>query len=96
MNDNLGAPSHLIGGKRGSHILLRHDALVAALDGQMIYFESDDGQICLVFAHLGLALAGSTDISAANPETVSVEEAEITYLLDSLQGLLPDLRIQRD
>ncbi len=68
VNALLGAPSKMIGGTKGSHILLKHDELVKSLAGRMLYFEADDGRICLVYDYLGLALVGSTDIKADNPD----------------------------
>ncbi len=91
VNAKLGAPSRLIGGTKGSHILLDHPDLIRALDGRMIYFEADDGRICLVFDYLGRALVGSTDIRANDPETVRCDDDEVEYLLDSLRALLPGL-----
>lgn len=92
VNAALGALSRMIGGTKGSHILLRHDELIKALKGQMIYFEADDGRICLVYDYLGLALVGSTDIPADNPDTVKADQAEIDYLIASLRSLLPGLQ----
>ncbi|WP_019995747.1 glycerol-3-phosphate dehydrogenase/oxidase [Aureimonas ureilytica] len=95
VNAALGAPSRLIGGTKGSHILLDHLELLRQLDGRMIYFEADDGRICLVFDYLGRALVGSTDIKAANPDEVRCEEDEIDYFLASLRSLLPGLGFER-
>ena len=96
VNAELGINSKLIGGTKGSHILLRHPALVESLKGRMIYFEADDGRICLVYDYLGLALVGSTDIKADDPENVRCEEDEIDYFLASLRSLLPRLAFDRD
>ncbi|MCT7666960.1 glycerol-3-phosphate dehydrogenase/oxidase [Shinella kummerowiae] len=96
VNTTLGVPGKLIGGTKGSHILLRHPELVRSLKGRMIYFEADDGRICLVYDFLGLALVGSTDIKAGNPETVRCEEEEIDYFLASLRSLLPKLDFGRE
>lgn len=96
VNATLGAESKLIGGTKGSHILLSHPELVASLKGRMIYFEADDGRICLVYEYLGLALVGSTDIKAADPENVRCEDDEIDYFIASLRSLLPRLRFDRD
>lgn len=96
VNAALGAPSKLIGGTKGSHILLRHDELVRSLDGRMLYFEADDGRICLVYGYLGLALVGSTDLKADNPDDVRCEADEIDYLLESLRALLPDMTFGRE
>jgi glycerol-3-phosphate dehydrogenase len=95
-NASLAAPSKLIGGTKGSHILLDHPELVKSLNGHMIYFEADDGRICLVYDYLGLAMVGSTDIPASDPESVRCEEPEIEYFLESVRTLLPSLRFSRD
>ncbi|NEI68738.1 FAD-dependent oxidoreductase [Rhizobium lusitanum] len=96
VNAALGAPAHLIGGTKGSHILLDHPELVRSLNGHMIYFEADDGRICLVYGYLGQALVGSTDIPCDDPDNVRCEEPEIDYFLDSVRSLLPGLRFDRD
>ena len=96
VNATLGLEGKLIGGTKGSHILLRHPDLVRSLKGRMIYFEADDGRICLVYEYLGLALVGSTDIKADDPETVRCDEDEIDYFLASLRSLLPRLSFERD
>lgn len=94
VNDSLGEHSKFIGGTKGSHILLDHPELYRALNGRMVYFEADDGRICLAFPHLGRVLAGSTDIRADNPDTVACDATEITYFLDSLRALFPALTIE--
>lgn len=96
VNALLGAPSKMIGGTKGSHILLKHDELVESLAGRMLYFEADDGRICLVYDYLGLALVGSTDIKANNPDAVRCEPEEVDYLLDSVRSLLPGMAFERD
>lgn len=95
INAQLGAPSRLIGGTKGSHILLDHPALLKALNGRMIYFEADDGRICLVFDYLGRALVGSTDIRADDPDSVACSDPEIDYFIEALQSLLPGLQFDR-
>jgi glycerol-3-phosphate dehydrogenase len=95
VNASLGVHTQLIGGTKGSHILLDHPDLIRALNGRMIYFEADDGRICLVFDYLGRALVGSTDIRAADPDTVRCEDDEIDYFIASLRSLLPGLGFDR-
>ncbi|SFC40674.1 glycerol-3-phosphate dehydrogenase/oxidase [Tropicimonas isoalkanivorans] len=90
-NAKLGVATQYIGGTKGSHILLDHDALVRELDGRMIYFEGDDGRICLVFPYHGRALVGSTDIPADDPDSVTCEETEVDYFMGALRRLLPGL-----
>ncbi|WP_420963272.1 FAD-dependent oxidoreductase [Brucella sp. IR073] len=95
INASLGEPTKLIGGTKGSHILLRHPELVESLKGRMIYFEADDGRICLVYEYLGLALVGSTDIKADDPDNIKCEENEVDYFLASLKSLLPRMHFDR-
>lgn len=95
VNASLGVPSNMIGGTKGSHIVLDHPELIRALGGRMIYYEADDGRICLVYDYLGRALVGSTDIRADNPDTVRCDDDEIDYLLQSLRRLLPGLAFDR-
>ncbi|WP_102960438.1 glycerol-3-phosphate dehydrogenase/oxidase [Mangrovicella endophytica] len=94
-NATLGAPSAMIGGTKGSHILLDHEDLRRRLAGRMIYFEADDGRICLVYDHLGRVLVGSTDIPAADPDVVRCDDDEIDYFLVCLRRLLPGLSFDR-
>lgn len=96
VNAALGENSRLIGGTKGSHIILDHPELVASLKGRMIYFEADDGRILLVYDYLGRAMVGSTDIKADDPDNVRCEEEEIDYFLASLDALLPGLKVTRD
>ena len=95
VNARIGAPSSLIGGTKGSHILLDNDELVRLLKDRMIYFEADDGRICLVYPYLGRALVGSTDIPAADPDEVTCTSEEVDYLLESLRSLLPAVKVDR-
>jgi len=91
VNTCLGSPTKLIGGTKGSHILLDHPELLRQLNGRMIYFEGDDGRILLAFPHHGRALVGSTDIPADNPDDVTCSETEIAYFMHSLMELFPGL-----
>jgi len=91
VNATLGLETRLIGGTRGSHILLDHPDLLAQLNGRMIYFESDDGRVLLVFPYHGRALVGSTDIPDAQPDTAACTPAETDYFITALRALLPGL-----
>lgn len=96
VNSLLGAQTEFIGGTKGSHIVMHNAELVAMLDGRMIYYEANDGRICLVFDYLGKALVGSTDIRADDPDNVVCEEDEIAYFLKSLKELLPGIPVTKE
>ena len=96
VNESLGAPTKLISGTKGSHIIVDNQELVTLLDGRMLYYEANDGRICLVYDYLGKVLIGSTDSRATDPESVICEEAEIDYFLKSLAYILPEIVVTRD
>jgi glycerol-3-phosphate dehydrogenase len=95
VNAVLGHHAKMIGGTKGSHLLLKHDELLRSLAGRMIYFEADDGRVCLVYGYFGLALVGSTDIPADDPDDVRCDDGEVGYLIESLSALFPSLRFDR-
>ncbi|MEP6065584.1 MAG: glycerol-3-phosphate dehydrogenase/oxidase [Paracoccaceae bacterium] len=96
VNRALGLETTLIGGTKGSHVILDEPELVSELDGQMVYFEGDDGRILLIFEYHGKLLVGSTDIPAADPDDLFCTDEEIDYFLDGLRTLFPARAFRRD
>lgn len=86
-------PAPLMGGTKGSHLIIDNPKLMHALDGHMIYYENEDGRICILFPYLGKVLVGSTDIRVDDPSTVRCERDERDYILQSLAFVLPSIRI---
>jgi glycerol-3-phosphate dehydrogenase len=86
-------PERLIGGTKGSHLVIEHPALTRVLDNSMIYFANRDGRVCILFAHLGHALAGSTDISVETPDSIRCEPDETAYILESVRQVFPSIDI---
>ena len=89
-------PAPLMGGTKGSHLIIDNDALRDALADHMIYYENEDGRICILFPYLGKVLVGSTDIRVDDPETVRCEADERDYILQSLAFVLPDIKIRSE
>lgn len=87
-------PSPLMGGTKGSHLIIDNAELRDALADHMIYYENEDGRICIAFPYLGKVLVGSTDIRVDDPETVRCEADERDYILQSLAFVLPDITIR--
>lgn len=83
----------LMGGTKGSHLMIDNPALMEALGGHMLYYENEDGRICILFPYLGKVLVGSTDIRVDDPGTVRCEADERDYILQSLAFVLPDIKI---
>ncbi len=86
----------MVGGTKGSHLIIDNAALERALDGHMAYFENADGRVCIVFPYQGKVLAGSTDIRVETACKVRCEEAELIYILESLRQVFPDIDVARE
>ncbi|MBO9475235.1 glycerol-3-phosphate dehydrogenase/oxidase [Shimia sp. R10_1] len=92
-----GTNKAMVEGTRGSHVILDHPKLHAALKGSMVFFENDDGRICIVFPFHDKVLAGSTDIRVQKPGRVRCEPEETRYILGSLQNVFPNMQFdERD
>ncbi|EJN00031.1 glycerol-3-phosphate dehydrogenase/oxidase [Phyllobacterium sp. YR531] len=89
-------PAPLMGGTKGSHLIIDNAELLAALDGHMIYYENEDGRVCILFPYLGKVLVGSTDIRVDSPENVTCTPEERDYILQSLAFVLPAIKIRPD
>ncbi len=87
-------PAPLVGGTKGSHLIIDNAGLRDMLDGHMIYYENEDGRICILFPYLGKVLVGSTDIRVDDPGTVRCEADERDYILQSLAFVLPGVKIR--
>lgn len=83
----------LIGGTMGSHLVVDNPTLYQALDGQMIYYENEDGRICIAFPYLGKVLVGSTDVRVDDPDKAIASGAEQNYILASLSVVFPSIVI---
>lgn len=87
-------PAPLMGGTKGSHLIIDNAELRDALADHMLYYENEDGRICILFPYLGKVLVGSTDIRVDDPETVRCEADERDYILQSLAFVLPGITIR--
>jgi len=96
-NQAIGAHApRMMGGTKGSHLIVDNPALYEALDGHMVYYENEDGRICILFPYLGKVLIGSTDIRVDDPDSVRCEEDERRYILQSLSFVFPSIPIADD
>ncbi len=96
-NRAIGASApRMMGGTMGSHLIIDNTALHKALAGQMIYYENEDGRICIVFPYLGKVLVGSTDVRIDDPDMAIASAAEQDYILASLSVIFPGIAIAPD
>jgi glycerol-3-phosphate dehydrogenase len=96
-NKRLGIEGKLIGGTRGSHLVMRRPDIARQLGDGMLYFETHDFRACLVYAlDDEQILLGTTDIRADDPDTVRCSDDEISYLFDVLEQVLPGANARRE
>ncbi|UDL91999.1 glycerol-3-phosphate dehydrogenase/oxidase [Mesorhizobium sp. PAMC28654] len=96
-NKAIGASAPLMmGGTKGSHLIVDNAELHGALGGHMVYYENEDGRICILFPYLGKVLIGSTDIRVDNPDEVRCEDDERRYILQSLAFVFPAITVAEE
>lgn len=86
------ASAPLVGGTKGSHVILEHAALRAALGARGVYAEAADGRPVFVLPFgADAVLVGTTDLPfSGDPATARADDAEIDYLLSCAALLFPD------
>ena len=94
-NQTFQRQTRLIGGTKGSHLIIDHPELLKATGSQMVYYENADGRICIMFPIGDKVLVGSTDIPVDNPEAVRCEDDEIDYMLESVRHVFPAIALDR-
>jgi len=95
-NRALGIETHLMGGTKGSHLVIDNAELYNALGDRMIYYEHVDGRICITFRFMDKVIMGSTDIRVENPDDAACDDAEIDYMISTLHGVFPSIRLSKD
>lgn len=95
-NSAMGTRTHFVGGTKGSHLVVDHPELLAATAGHQLFYENEDGRICIFFALHGKVLVGSTDIRWENPDDAICDDREIDYMLQSVRTVFPAIRIGRE
>ncbi|WP_187972652.1 glycerol-3-phosphate dehydrogenase/oxidase [Aquibium microcysteis] len=96
LSDQGEAAEPFISGTKGSHLILDCPALHQALHGHMIFFENDDGRVCILFPYLGKVLAGSTDIRVDRADRVRCEPEERDYILEAVREVFPGVAVSAD
>lgn len=87
------AAGPLIGGTKGSHLVIRSAPLLAALAGHGVYAEAEDGRPVFVLPFGDeLVLVGTTDLPfAGDPAMARADDGEIAYLLAACGRLFPSV-----
>ncbi len=94
-NGTLGESSALMGGTKGSHIVLDHPELFAACDDRELFFENGDGRIVLIHPLKGRVMVGTTDLDADPREPALCTEDEVDYFFDLVSHVFPTIVVDR-
>ena len=94
-NAALGLQTRYMGGTKGSHLVLDCPELHDAVGDRMVYYQHADGRVCIVFTFMGRVIMGSTDIRVGDPDAAECDDAEIEYMMTTLRGVFPNVRIPR-
>lgn len=96
LSDRGEGAERFISGTKGSHLILDCAPLYEALGGHMIFFEREDGRVCIIFPYLGKVLAGSTDIRVEKADRVRCEPEEKDYILGAVREVFPTVPLSSD
>ncbi|HUG33928.1 MAG TPA: glycerol-3-phosphate dehydrogenase/oxidase [Anaerolineales bacterium] len=95
-NKKLGLSTRFIGGTKGSHLVLDHPELRAAIGDHEFFFENNDGRIVLIFPLYDRVLIGTSDIPIDDPEEARCTDEEVEYFLGLARRIFPSLNLSRD
>jgi glycerol-3-phosphate dehydrogenase len=96
VNAGLGITTDYMGGSRGAHLIVKHQGLMDAMRGRMMYFGCKDGRFNLLYPFFGNALVGSTDLPQKDPDLAHCSSEETDYLLSIVSEIFPDIKLTRD
>ncbi|GAB1420365.1 glycerol-3-phosphate dehydrogenase/oxidase [Anaerolineales bacterium] len=94
-NEKMKQETDMIGGTKGSHLILEHDALHKAVNGHEMFFENEDGRIVLIMPFEGRVMVGTTDIRIDDPELAICTPEEIVYMLGMIPKIFPDMKVDQ-
>ncbi len=94
-NAGLARPTGMIGGTKGSHLILDHPELWEALDGHEFFFENGDGRIVLICPLGPRVLLGTSDLPVDSPDDAACTDDEIDYFIAMTRRIFPAINVGR-
>jgi glycerol-3-phosphate dehydrogenase len=96
VNTGLGIADRYIGGTKGSHLVLDHPELRAAIGENEFFFENKDGRIVLIFPLLDKVIIGTSDIPIENPDEARCTDEEVDYFFGMIGRVFPDIKLEHE
>ena len=95
-NHSLGVSTKFIGGTKGSHLVLDHPDLRAAIGDNEFFFENKDGRIVLIFPLQDRVLVGTSDIKIEHPDEARCTDEEVDYFIEMTRRVFPSIKVTRE
>ena len=95
-NHSLGVTTKFIGGTKGSHLVLDHPELRAAIGENEFFFENKDGRIVLIFPLQDRVLIGTSDLRIEHPDDARCTDEEVDYFLELTARVFPNIKVTRE
>lgn len=96
VNTLIGQADHLIGGTKGSHVMVQNETLRRAMAGRAFSFDDGEGRMCVAYEAFGLVMLGTSDIRVAHADDATCSEEEIAYFLEKIRIVFPKIAVRRD
>jgi glycerol-3-phosphate dehydrogenase len=96
VNTTLGLSHRYIGGTKGSHLVLDHPELRAAIGAKEFFFENKDGRIVLIFPFHDKVIIGTSDIPIENADDARCTNEEIDYFIGLVARVFPTIKVSRE
>ncbi|MFZ5878547.1 MAG: glycerol-3-phosphate dehydrogenase/oxidase [Chloroflexota bacterium] len=96
VNKKIGHATRFIGGTKGSHLVLDHPELRAAIGENEFFFENQDGRIVLIFPLYDRVMIGTSDLPVENPDDVRCTDEEVGYFLGMVERVFPRIKVTRE
>ena len=96
VNEKLGFKDKLIGGTKGSHLVIKNDLLREAVGVSEFFFENKDGRIVLLLPFFDRVIVGTSDLPIENPDDARCTVEEEEYFLNLIKRVFPTVPVTRD
>lgn len=96
VNEKFGFSDKLIGGTKGSHLVIKNDLLREAVGVSEFFFENKDGRIVLLLPFFDRVIVGTSDLPIENPDDARCTNEEEEYFLNLIKRVFPTVPVTRD
>ncbi len=95
VNRSMGKQTEFIRGTKGSHLVLDHPELRAAMGENEFFFENKDGRIVLIFPLHDKVLIGTSDLDIDDPDQAILTNEEAEYFFEMVKIVFPDIKLDK-